>query len=144
MKNIVSFLFVFFCFQCFAQSEVSSPDYFSCGLRRVVDETTMKVGFEDKKGKMVLPAQYCKADRFVKKKCAVYMNAEWTDFSATDGALEHRWIGGKWGVIDKTGKYVKPCIYERSWNAEMNCFQYVAPTDSFYFTSKGKIVPIKK
>lgn len=143
MKKILFSILFIFTLSCYAQQEMAS-DFFACGLRRVLNDSTHKVGFENKKGEMVLPAQYCQAERFVKKRCAVNMNATWTDYSATDAALESRWTGGKWGIINKSGEFIKPCVYDRSWNAEKACFQYVAPTDSFYFTDKGKIVPIKK
>lgn len=143
MKKILFSILFIFTLSCYAQQEMAS-DFFACGLRRVFNDSTHKIGFENKKGEMVLPAQYCQAERFVKKRCAVNMNATWTDYSATDAALESRWTGGKWGIINKSGEFIKPCVYDRSWNAEKACFQYVAPTDSFYFTDKGKIVRIKK
>ncbi len=114
-------------------------DVYSCGLRRVVDTSTRRVGFENKKSQLVLPADYCAADRFVKRKCAVMQNAVLEAASATDGVEDSVWVGGQWGVIAKDGHIIKPCRYERRWSEAEECYLYVSPQDSFIFTSKGKI-----
>lgn len=118
-------------------------DVFSCGLRRVVHEESGKIGFQNKKGEIVIPIQYCQADRFRKKKCAVCVNAQMEESSFADGRTGLHWTGGKWGVIDKKGNVVKPCRYDRRWIKESDAYVYTSAQDSFMVTKKGKLKNLK-
>ena len=131
----------------FSQSipmEEISQDYYSCGMKRFFDEKTSKIGFENKKGTVVLPAIYCIAERFVKNKCLVYTNAELKEKSTTDGEIIRCWENGKWGVIDKKGRFIVPCKYKRVWSENLGIILYQTSCDSFFVNPKGRIKFIKK
>ena len=116
-------------------------DYYSCGLRRISHEGL--VGFENKKGKVVISPQFNYAYPFLKKKCLALKNAELTEVSSTDsGESEFSWSGGTWGVIDVKGNVVKPFLYQRRWSPLQGEFIYVSQQDSFYVNGKGKIVEL--
>lgn len=115
----------------------SIADKYSGGLRRI--EKDNKIGFIDKKGKVIIVPQYGSAEKFSKKRCAVRDLGKALDKSATDGSAEIIWEEGLWGIIDKKGTIVKPFSYERRWNSQEECYEYYNANDHFLFTKKGKI-----
>ena len=72
-------------------------DYY-CGLLRVQDDKSLKYGFIDKSGKLVIPCDWKLAMNF--EKCGLA-----------------RVIGENnlWGLIDTTGKIVSPCKWADMW-----------------------------
>jgi hypothetical protein len=117
------------------------PDNLHEGLRRIVRDD--KIGFINKKGKLVISPQYSQATPFFKGKSIVNINAVKIDKSATDAQNITLWEGGSWGVINKKGNVVKPVEYIRSWNDSIGNYQYEKSNEIFILTRKGKIKQIK-
>ncbi|MFC2088987.1 WG repeat-containing protein [Calditrichota bacterium] len=78
----------------------NSPDYFSDGLARYVDNN--KIGFFDESGKVVIKALFDFAKPFSHGIAEICYGCKFT----SDG--EHRIVrGGEWKIIDKSGKIVQ-------------------------------------
>lgn len=108
-----------------------------------------KVGFVDKKGRLVVPLRFSVAERFVGKYALVGLPSQAKpceecpkSSEATDNAKAAP-SESLWGVIDKNGKEVKPIAYTMLWSVAMNRIVYVSTTEGFYLSDKGKIVNIK-
>ncbi len=83
----------------------NGPDYFSEGLARY--EAEGKIGFFDKRGKIIIPAQFDFAFPF-HEGLAVFCSG---CRAVSEG--EHKIVvGGKWGFIDKRGKTVIPAQFD--------------------------------
>lgn len=115
-------------------------DHYESGLRRVYNRQTRLIGFENKKGEVTIPASYCKAERFVKKKCAVCTHGTLIQSQSTDIDETYVWDGGKWGIINKKGMEVKPCRYNREWDGTKKCYRYFSDSDAFWLNARGKII----
>lgn len=113
-------------------------DGFGGGRMRV--EKDGKVGFVDKKGRVAVPLRYSAAERFSGKHALVSVSS--AGLSATDLANAPA-MDFRWGVVDKKGREVKPVRYQRSWSPELSRVVYISDADAFYFTEKGKIVPLE-
>ncbi len=116
----------------------TTPDKFSGKLRRIVKDG--KIGFIDKKGNIVIQPQYDMAEPFCKKYCMVNRGAQIETSSATDAYKEGNLQGGLWGVIDKKGKTVIPCGFNKIWDNEQKQFIYHNGTKGFFLSPKGKII----
>lgn len=114
-----------------------NPDKWHEGLLRIVQDD--KIGFINKKGKIVIQPEYCRATSFVKGKSIANINAVKVDKSTTDAQSSVSWEDGKWGVIDKKGEVLKPFDYIRVWNDSLACYEYQKEGEIFILTEKGKI-----
>lgn len=99
----------------------SGPDYFASGLSRYVDND--KIGFIDTQANIVITAKYDFATPFeysapITKVC---MGCSWHDhpcYKEGKGGCNHKILkGGKWGVIDSTGKLIVPIEYDNEGTA---------------------------
>ena len=79
----------------------NGPDYFEDGLSRIIQEG--KVGFINQQGQIVIPAVFQFATQFEGGYALVASDAE----LVTEGEYS-TFKGGRWGVIDTTGKLVVP------------------------------------
>jgi len=111
------------------------PDKFVNGLQRIVKDG--KIGFINKDGIIVIVPQYDLAEQFAGNNCLVNKGAQ------TDGA-DGNAQGGLWGVIDKKGKVVMPCGYNKVWDESKKTYIYHNGTKGFEFTKKGKLIPTTK
>ena len=118
-----------------------NPDSFNEGLMRIIQND--KIGFINRKGKIVIRPAYCQATSFFKGKCIVNVNATKIDKSTTDAQNATLWEGGQWGVIDKKGNVVKPFEYTREWSDSAGTYLYKKIDEVFIFTPKGKIQTFK-
>lgn len=107
----------------------NGPDYFSEGLRRLVKNG--KVGFADRNGKIVIPAEHDFASPFNYGYAAFCDGCDWEKTND-----EHRSIvGGKWGVMNTKGQTVQP-VAKRSGNeVEIDGKYYLNP---FQYNEKEK------
>ncbi|MCB9018064.1 MAG: WG repeat-containing protein [Prevotellaceae bacterium] len=115
-----------------------SPDRYGKGLIRIVKDGM--VGFADKKGRLVVPLKYNRAERFSGKYTVANVGAEPQGNSATDADASASWTGGKWGVLNRKGEVVLPFVYDREWNENLSCYQYVQDGNVFRLSEKGKVV----
>jgi len=76
-------------------------NHFSDGLAAVWDEKSKSLGFIDKTGEIVIPAQFDKLVDF---------NKPWIFKEGLAAVM----VGGKWGFIDKTGKIVIPAQFDEA------------------------------
>lgn len=86
----------------------NGPDYYVSGLSRFVQNN--KIGFINKRGHPVVPAEYDWANSFsynfpitvVAKGCKPVKFSEYEEVMK----------GGKWGAVDRHGKVIIPLIYD--------------------------------
>ncbi len=116
----------------------ATPDCYGKGLIRIVKDGL--VGFADKKGRLVVLPKYNRVERFSGKYTVANVGAEPQGNSATDADASVSWTGGKWGVLDRKGDLVLPFVYDREWNENLSCYQYVQDGNVFRLSEKGKIV----
>jgi hypothetical protein len=99
--------------------EVIKPIYlyandFAEGMAKVAlgTQEMPKYGFIDKTGKEIVAVKYDDANNFSEGLAAINIGGKWEHASRYSQAMEM--IGGKWGYVDKTGKIVIPCKYEKA------------------------------
>jgi hypothetical protein len=111
----------------------NGPDYFEEGLARF--RTGGKIGFFDKRGKVVIQAKYAFARPFSEGLAAV------CDYCREVREAEHAaMVGGKWGFINTRGALVIPLQFEDATSFE-NGRSKVRVTGSWkYIDKKGAIV----
>jgi len=79
----------------------NGPDYFREGLVRIVREG--KYGFADRRGRVAIPPRFDFAEPFAGGRARVCVGCRAVSMG------EHRAMeGGKWGVIDRTGRLIGP------------------------------------
>lgn len=83
----------------------NGPDYFEQDLARFVDNG--KIGFMDRRARIVIPAKFDFALPFSEDRAAVCSGCK----EAAEGEHKIR-RGGKWGFIDRTGRLVIPFRYD--------------------------------
>ena len=83
----------------------NGADYFQDGLARYIDDKG-KFGFMNEKLQIKIPAQYSFAFPFEYGNAKVCNGCAPLKGKATDHSIID---GGKWQIIDKTGKLVKDC-----------------------------------
>ena len=111
------------------------PDKFVNGLQRIVKDG--KIGFINKDGIIVIVPQYDVAGQFIGKYSLVNKGAHNV---ATDPQAEPDMQGGLWGVIDKKGKVIMPCGYNKVWDESKKAYIYHNGTKGFEYTNKGKLI----
>jgi hypothetical protein len=84
----------------------NGPDYFVEGLARTVREN--KIGFVNAELEEVVPARWDFAEPFADGFSIVCI-----DCVTTEEAEHSVLVGGKWGVIDRTGRVVVQALYDR-------------------------------
>jgi len=82
----------------------NGPDYFTEGRARIVRDA--RVGFIDRRGRVVIEPRYAYAGAFCHERAAVCDGCRLA-------AGEHgEWEGGRWGFIDRHGRLVVPMKYD--------------------------------
>lgn len=137
-KYYITFLLLFLFGSMIHAQEVymvgTMPDTYSSKVRRIVKDQL--IGFEDKKGKVVIEPQFHQAERFEKKICVVGIYQ--SSVSSTDGG--ETLSECLYGVIDKKGNWIVPCKYMRRWDDVRNSFVYEeANGTSGFYVEKGRL-----
>ena len=120
---------------CSVYTVNDTPDKFVSGLQRIVKDG--KIGFINKDGIIVIVPQYDVAGQFIGKYSLVNKGAHNV---ATDPQAEPDMQGGLWGVIDKKGKVIMPCGYNKVWDENKKAYIYHNGTKGFEYTNKGKLI----
>jgi len=91
----------------------SADDFFE-GMAKVGLGTNEipKYGFIDKTGKAIVPIEFDAAEPFSEGLAAINKGGKYESYSRYSQAM--KLIGGKWGYVDKTGKIVVPCKYQKA------------------------------
>ncbi|MCC7303643.1 MAG: WG repeat-containing protein [Bacteroidia bacterium] len=84
----------------------NGPDYFEEGLARFIDNG--KMGFFNTRGQKVIPANWDFATPFKAGLTSVCLGCSQVPIDEEHWKME----GGKWGMMDKTGKMVIPAEYQ--------------------------------
>ena len=93
----------------------NGPDYIVNGAFRIIEKN--KMGFADTLGNIIIPTIYDFAYPFNKNELAlVNIGGHSESVDPADPHCEHHvWIGGKWGIINKSGKIIKDIKYDHIW-----------------------------
>ena len=111
----------------------NGPDYFAEGLARFRDGG--KIGFFDKKGKVVIQAEYAFTRPFSEGLAAV------CDTCKEVREDEHTVVvGGKWGFINTRGALVIPLQFEDATSFENGKARVKAAGSWKYIDKKGAVV----
>jgi len=89
----------------------NGPDYFQEGLARCVNENN-KIGFFNERGVIIIQPQYDFAFTFSSGFASVCNGCK--KVPAFPGSEYHVVKGGKWGIIDKTGKVIVKLTYDNT------------------------------
>jgi hypothetical protein len=112
----------------------NGPDYFREGVARFSRDG--KVGFFDRRGKVVIQPGYTHAMPFFEQRAAVCEGCAETE----DG--EHRSVvGGKWGFIDRSGQLVIPLQFAAAGNFENGRARVRTGGNWHYIGRDGKVAP---
>ena len=76
------------------------------GLIEVSNETDGLYGLLDKDGKELLPPKYTHISHFKGKYATICLGGVMNE------NYPYNYVGGKWGVIDNTGRFVKECEFD--------------------------------
>jgi hypothetical protein len=118
----------------------NGPDYISDGTFRIVENN--RIGFADTSGRIIIKPIFYFSFEFIDGLAIVNIGGH-QEKSGSDAACEHYiWVGGKWGVIDKTGKYVLDLKYNYNWNPDAKKNELCDGKNKFEIV-KGKVIKTK-
>ncbi len=124
-------------------------------LKPFLDKTSMKYGYRDEHGYIVIPAKYDNAWNFSEGLAFVEVNGKWGCIDKTDKmiipakydnaiifseGLAAVKINGKWGFIDKTDKLIIPAKYDTAWYFTEGLATVKINGRSFYIDRNGNEV----
>ncbi len=104
------------------------------GLIEVTNETGDLYGLLDKDGKEVLPIQYSYISSFKGNLASICINGK------RDDEWPYKIKGGKWGVIDSIGKFVKECVSDSEEVLEEKESDYKRTDDNVQFKKPSVVL----
>lgn len=120
----------------------NGPDYISDGTFRIIDNS--KMGFADTTGKIVIQPVYRFTYPFDKGLALVNMHGHREKTDPADPNCEYyMWTGGKWGVIDKSGKLILDIKYDYKRNPVNQRIELTGNGEK-YLVENGEIKRINK
>lgn len=120
----------------------NGPDYISEGTFRIIDNS--KMGFADTTGKIIIQPIYDFVFGFDKGLALVNIHGHREKTDPADPNCEyHTWSGGKWGVIDKSGKLILEIKYDYKRNPVTQKIELTGNGEK-YLIENGEIKRINK
>ena len=109
----------------------NGPDYVSDGLFRIIRD--FKIGFADVvSGRIIIQPVFDFSFGFESGLAIVNIGGHKEKVNpANPNGEYHMWRGGKWGVIDKTGRLLLDIKYDYLWNHILQQYELVCEDEKY-------------